>query len=131
MDIGIGSLGAQHAQIASSEGRANKLVDEMSRSTPEEAAKKMEALFATILVKELRRAMPEGGFFGDGPGADTYNGWFDEHLGAELANSGSLDLAGMVKTALEAKAQSALSEDGKPEEPKPMVIRGLHEKAVD
>lgn len=81
------------------EGKLTALRRDLQHSSPESAAEKLEALFATILVKEMRRALPNG-FFGDGIGADTFNGWFDEHLGEALARSGALDLAGMIKTSL-------------------------------
>jgi Rod binding domain-containing protein len=60
----------------------------------------MEALFATMLVKELRSTLPNQGFFGSGPGADTFNGMLDEQIGEQLANRGALDIAGRVKVAL-------------------------------
>jgi Rod binding domain-containing protein len=71
-----------------------------------EAGRELEALFATMLVKELRRSLPGEGFFPEGPGADTYNAWFDEHLGRTLAANGFLELAGMVKTAFGAGGKS-------------------------
>ena len=70
-------------------------------SSEEDAGAQMEALFATMLVKELRRALPNEGFFGPGKGADIFNGWMDEFLGDQLARDGALDLAGRVKVALE------------------------------
>jgi Rod binding domain-containing protein len=70
----------------------------------QKAAEKFEALFATQLVKELRRALPDG-FFGAGPGSDIYNGWLDQTLGESLAQNWKLDLAGMVKTNLDSKQQ--------------------------
>ncbi len=73
------------------------------------AAQEFEALLGTMLVKELRRALPTG-FFGETSGADTYEGWLDETLGRELAKSGSLDLAGMVKVSLDSKARAGRSE---------------------
>lgn len=81
------------------EVRVTSLRRDLAHGDPAAAAEKLEALFATMLVKEMRRSLPNG-FFGEGSGADTYNGWFDEHLGAALARSGALDLAGMVKTSL-------------------------------
>lgn len=68
----------------------------------EAAAKKLEALFATMLVREMRKSLPKG-FFGDGPGADTFNGWFDQKLGQSLSDSGALDLAGQISVSLQAK----------------------------
>ena len=69
-----------------------------------QAAEKFESLFATLLVKELRRALPDG-FFGSGPGTDIYNGWLDQELGRSLAENWQLDLAGMVKTNLDSKQE--------------------------
>jgi len=68
----------------------------------EQTAKKFEELIATMLVKELRQGLPEG-FFGNGPGSDTFNGWLDKNLGESLASRWQLDIAGMVKTDLDLK----------------------------
>ena len=65
----------------------------------------LASLFATLLVKELRRALPNG-FFGKGVGSDTFEGWLDEHLGQALADSDSLGLAGEIKVGLERKLQA-------------------------
>jgi Rod binding domain-containing protein len=70
------------------------------------AAQQLEALFATMLVREMRRAVPEG-FFGQGSHAEVYEGWLDEHVGAALARDGALDLAGMIKANLGTKRASA------------------------
>lgn len=97
----IGNAMIQGVQAGSSPAlRGDALRRELDRKDPVEAAHQMEALFATMLVKELRRALPNG-FFGDGTGADTFNGWLDEHIGGTLAESGALDLAGMIRTSLE------------------------------
>ena len=56
------------------------------------AAKDFEALFATMLVKEMRKALPEGFFGGEAEG-DVYGGWFDEQLGRKIAEGGALHLA--------------------------------------
>ena len=56
-----------------------------------QAAADFERLFATLLVKEMRRGLGEG-FFGSGPGADVYEGWLDEHLGQTLAEGRGLGL---------------------------------------
>ncbi|MFT5048704.1 MAG: Rod binding domain-containing protein [Chlamydiales bacterium] len=93
---------AASAQVGKSRATLER---QLAGATPQEAAEKMEALFATVLVKELRRALPDG-FFGKGIGADTFEGWLDEHLGQSLADSGSLGLAGEIKVALERKVQA-------------------------
>jgi Rod binding domain-containing protein len=60
------------------------------------AAQDFERLLATVLVKEMRRGLPEG-FFGGGAGSEVYEGWLDEHLGSVLAQGRGLGL----RTALE------------------------------
>jgi len=68
-------------------------------------AHEFETIFGVMLVRELRRAMPNG-IFGDGPGADVYEGWFDEQLGKSLAKNDALGIAGMVRSAI-GRAQAA------------------------
>jgi len=64
----------------------------------DEAGSRLEALFGQLLAREMRRGLGEG-FFGKGPGADTFEGWFDEHLGRQLAEAGALDMAGYLRRA--------------------------------
>lgn len=66
------------------------------------AAEEFESLIATMLVKEMRQSLSEG-FFGSGPGSDTFAGWLDKEIGENLSRSWQLDLAGMVKTNLDTK----------------------------
>ena len=72
------------------------------------AAKKFEALLATLLVKEMRKTLPKG-FFGDGPGSDSFNGWLDKSIGDNLASSWDVNIAGMVKTSLDAKQARSMN----------------------
>jgi Rod binding domain-containing protein len=67
-----------------------------------QTARDFEALLATMLVKEMRSTLSEG-FFGSGPGADTFGGWLDKTIGDSLADTWDVDLAGMVKTSLDSK----------------------------
>lgn len=78
----------------------------LERGDEAEAAKQLEALFATLLVKEMRRALP-GGFFGQGAGADIFEGWLDEHIGSILAQDGALGIAGMIKASMSDAAGEA------------------------
>lgn len=72
-----------------------------------EAAEMFEALLATMMVKEARRGLGDGGFFGKGPGADVFNGWMDKHMGQSLADGWDLDLAGMVRQGLIEKQEGS------------------------
>jgi len=89
-----------------SEIDAGLIADLDKNSKSEDAAEKLEGLFATMLVKEMRSAL-SGGFFGEGSAGDIYGGWFDEHVGKALARDGALNLAGMIKANLYAKTTAA------------------------
>lgn len=91
---------------------AEEAQDSALRGEAKEAAAKFEALLATTLVKEMRKALPEGGFFGKASGSDVFNGWMDEHMGRALAESGALDLAGMIKTSIGNKQAEQASLEG-------------------
>lgn len=67
---------------------------------PTLAAEMFEVHLATMLAKEARSSLGEGGFFGKGPGSDIFNGWLDRHVGEALAAGWDLDLAGMVRTSI-------------------------------
>lgn len=70
-----------------------------------QTAEKFEALLATMMVKELRKAAPEG-FFGDSAAGDIYSGWLDEQLGQVLAQSGSLNMRGMLEQGVQQKVEA-------------------------
>ena len=75
----------------------------------EEAAKQMESLFASMLVKELRGSMSKG-LFGEGPGSDIYNEWFDKNMGEAIASDGGLGMTAMLKVQLGIEAAIEESE---------------------
>ncbi len=62
----------------------------------ERVAKQMEGVFFSMFVKEMRKTMTDGSLFGDGPGAETYEGFFDQMMGEHLGRSGGLGIAEMV-----------------------------------
>ena len=69
-----------------------------------DAAQRLEGLFATLLVKEMRSTQSSG-LFGEGTGADVYGGWFDQYLGEVLAKHGELHLADSIQTSLASKEE--------------------------
>ncbi|HVS20099.1 MAG TPA: rod-binding protein [Planctomycetota bacterium] len=86
---------------------------ELGRGEVGDAAREFERLFATLLVKEMRSTLPEG-FFGGGAGSDVFDGWFDEHLGASLAEGRGLGLRialerdlGLKQTAVDGEGSQA------------------------
>lgn len=100
-----GALDAARISGDLSAGRISKLSAGGSDQA-EVAAQEFESLFATLLVTELRKGLGDG-FFGEGPGADTFNGWFDEQLGASIASRGSLGLADQVREAIASEQAAA------------------------
>ena len=122
MDLSLETASAGMARDNLLTGRVSRV--QRGDSAPDVAAKEMESLFATLLVGELRKGLGEG-FFGSGPGADTFNGWFDEQLGASLASRGSLGLGEQVRVSIMREQKAAADEEARlifegklPEEPK-------------
>lgn len=110
-DAGLRSLGAHLPEVQSAQLLVGVRAS-MADGQEAKAAKQMEGLFATMLVKELRRSLPNG-FFGKGSGAGVFEGWLDKHLGDVISSSGALNLAGMVKTGLGAQqAESSANGEG-------------------
>jgi Rod binding domain-containing protein len=126
MDVNLGSIGSggggfgqltrfeearTRAQALTGESRA-ELRERLEASDLEQVALEFESLFASMLVKEMRKTLSEG-LFGEGPGADTYAGWFDEHVGRELAETGALDLVGILRAGLPQGDVEAAEGDGR------------------
>ena len=77
-------------------------IQERANRDVEAAADELAIHFATLLVKEMRSSLGEG-LFGSGPGTDTFEGWFDDHLGRAVAKGDGLDLVGMVQAATKSR----------------------------
>ncbi len=93
-------------------GRVSRVAAGSEEGTPETVAREMESLFATMLVSELRKGLGEG-FFGGGAGADTFNGWFDEQIGASLASRSSLGLADQIRESIVREQAAAAAEQAR------------------
>lgn len=74
----------------------------VQRDDIDSAGRKFEQLFAGLMTKELRQGLE--GFFGGGPGADTFAAWMDEHLGRQIADQ---ELLGIAKILREQNARDA------------------------
>ena len=97
----MGGIGTPRVQdvAPADDARIARLERAAERGDAQETAREFETLFGTLLVRELRRSMPKG-LFGDGAGADVYEGWFDEQLGAALAERDSLGVSQLVEAAV-------------------------------
>ena len=54
-------------------------------------AKDFESVFLSMIMKEMRNTLEDGGFF-SGDSSDTYGGMLDLYLGQSLAESGPLGI---------------------------------------
>ena len=62
----------------------------------EKTAGEFEGVFLSLLLKEMRGTLQNGGFFGE-EGSDTFGGMFDLFLGQHLAKSTPLGIADMIR----------------------------------
>ena len=67
----------------------------VERDDIDSAGRKFEELFTGLMTKELRKGLE--GFFGEGPGADTFAAWMDEHLGRQIADQELLGIAKILR----------------------------------
>ncbi|MFT5285206.1 MAG: Rod binding domain-containing protein [Planctomycetota bacterium] len=67
----------------------------MNDASSKNAGDKFEAMLGTMLAKEMRKGLDEG-FFGKGPGADSFSSWLDEYVGQVMAEQGTLGTGAMV-----------------------------------
>jgi Rod binding domain-containing protein len=65
---------------------------EVRRST--EAAQELEAVFASMLIKEMRQTLSEGLFGSDT--ADVYGALFDQHIGQQMTQGEGLGIKQMI-----------------------------------
>ncbi len=100
--INQGGISAELTKMVAldkTKGQIEDLQALKAQGEDEKAAREFEALFASMMVTEMRKTMPEG-FFGDAAGSDVYGQWFDRHMGEALARDDALGLAGMLKAQL-------------------------------
>jgi len=81
---------------ANASREAGNLERAMNSATSDDAGKRFEAMLGTMLAKEMRKGLDEG-FFGKGPGADSFSSWLDEYVGRTMAEQGTLGTGSLVK----------------------------------
>ncbi len=70
--------------------------DSILKGRQEEAFQQLEAVFVSMLIKELRTAGLEEGLFA-GDSSDTFGGMFDSFMGDELARVGGIGLQSLLR----------------------------------
>lgn len=69
-------------------------------ATIDRVATSFESMFASLLVKQMRQTLDEGGLFGQDT-SDIQGGLFDLYLGQHMAQAGGLGIAAMIKRQLQ------------------------------
>lgn len=105
---GMASRGLAGDQTVSRADAIKRRVDEDGKV--ENATEELEVMFSTMMVKEMRKSLGEG-LFGSGPGVDTFEGWFDDHMGRAIAEGGAMELSGLLKAQSGGPAPESGSEE--------------------
>ena len=61
----------------------------------EKVGKDFEGVFLSLMLKEMRNTLEEGGFFGE-ESSDTYGGMFDMFIGQSMAETKPLGIANLL-----------------------------------
>lgn len=83
---------------------ANGMPD--ARRSPAEVGRSFEAMFASMVVKQLRQTSDGDSIFPNDKG-DVIGGMFDQFLGDHIARAGDLGIARMIRTQLERRSANA------------------------
>ena len=70
-------------------------VSGLSAKQVESVGTEFEGVFLSMMLKEMRKSLDEGGFF-TGESSDTYGGMFDLFIGQHLAESQPLGIGKML-----------------------------------
>lgn len=79
-----------------------------SRDEAQKVASQFEAIFVQQIVSKMREGadyLGQNEMFGSGPGADTYNQWFDTFMSEHIASSGRIGVADSLMTHFEELGQ--------------------------
>lgn len=104
---GTESLGVSlaHMPQVSTPNDPTPLARERGRS-PAEIGKAFEAMFASLLIKQMRQSLEENTLFANDSG-DVRGGMFDQFMGEHIAASGRLGIADMIRRQLEQRSARA------------------------
>jgi|ABSN01.1.fsa_nt_gi Rod binding domain-containing protein len=76
-----------------------------ARNSPEAVGKAFEAVFASLLIKQMRESFDGESLFGEDPG-DVRGGMFDHFMGEHIAKSGKLGIGAMIRRQLEKRGST-------------------------
>ncbi|MCA9218014.1 MAG: rod-binding protein [Planctomycetales bacterium] len=95
--MNLGGVGLPTMQADLSAISADRVEQEGLSDSSGDVATHFEAVFMSMMLKEMRATLSDG-LFGQ-EGSDTFGALFDLHLGQHLADSGGIGLREMVAAA--------------------------------
>ena len=98
----IGAGIEQHAAVDRSSAKAAEL---------EGVGQEFESVFLSLMLKEMRNTLENGGFFGE-ESSDTYGGLFDMFIGQHIAKSSPLGISEIVAQSYERNSAAHERGDG-------------------
>jgi murein DD-endopeptidase MepM/ murein hydrolase activator NlpD len=113
-DGGFGGIGMTGMNF-----QAQTALQQSSERTPEksdnafEAAQKFESYLAQLMLREMRKTVPEGGVF-SGPSMDTFIDMFDQTVADRIAEGGRLGLAAQIAGAIAPGGEAGMTAGGLP-----------------
>lgn len=69
------------------------------------ALQELEGIFLHLLLKEMRKSVPQGGLLGDSPAQKMFTEMLDEVYAQQMAKSGQLGLAKAMGNQIDAQAK--------------------------
>lgn len=74
---------------------AGQLDTQSTQQRVESVGVELESVFLSMMIKEMRNSLDNGGFFGE-ESSDTYGGMFDLFIGKHLAESKPLGISELL-----------------------------------
>ncbi|NND98998.1 MAG: hypothetical protein HKN47_16910 [Pirellulaceae bacterium] len=87
----VGNMSPLMFDVAGASGINSQSTEEQIESVGNE----FESVFLSMMLKEMRKSLDNGGFFGE-ESSDTYGGMFDLFIGKHLAESKPLGISDML-----------------------------------
>jgi Rod binding domain-containing protein len=101
--LGLGAHRPETAAVSPTPRTGHAAGAPMSQRDIDHVSEGFDAMFASLLIKQMRESMDTGSMFGHDAG-DVLGGLFDQFMGDHFAKAGGLGIGKMVKHQLQQQA---------------------------